>query len=136
MNCRPLDQGTCSPSAPAPPPATRRPRSGRDRRPRRYLDGLGPRVQDLARNTPAPSDSSATSPTTPTCPAAPGHIAIGCAGGEHRVIDRIAAGHAGQGGCPASPNRPPRTAPPHGSSAGFPGSRRPEQRWLQRGGHR
>ncbi|MGW5443668.1 GTP-binding protein [Streptomyces asiaticus] len=48
--------------------------------------------------------------------------------------DTLLSWDAAGGGAPAWPSRPPRTAPPHGSGAGLPGSRRRGQRWLRRAG--
>lgn len=64
------------------------------------LEGLNPRVQDAVLKTPGARELLANLADYATLPAGPRRIAIGCAGGKHRVVDRSTEGHAG--GC-ASP---------------------------------
>ncbi|MFK4123559.1 hypothetical protein [Streptomyces longwoodensis] len=55
------------------------------------LDGLNPRVQDVVLRTPGARELLANLADYATLPAGPRRIAIGCAGGRHRVVDRSAA---------------------------------------------
>ncbi|MFF8747200.1 hypothetical protein [Streptomyces californicus] len=52
------------------------------------LDGLNPRVQDVVLNTPGARELLANPADYATLPAGPSRIAIGCAGGRHRAVDR------------------------------------------------
>ncbi|WP_394816538.1 RapZ C-terminal domain-containing protein [Streptomyces lancefieldiae] len=59
------------------------------------LDGLSPRVQDVVLNTPGARELLANLADYADLPAGPRRIAIGCAGGRHRGVDRTTARHAG-----------------------------------------
>ncbi|WP_240496430.1 hypothetical protein [Streptomyces torulosus] len=59
------------------------------------LDGFHPRVQDVVRNTPGARELLANLADYAPLPAGPRRIAIGCAGGRLRVVDRTTEGHAG-----------------------------------------
>ncbi|WP_406368973.1 hypothetical protein [Streptomyces sp. NBC_01546] len=60
------------------------------------LDGFHPRVQDVVLNTPGARELLANLANYAGLPAGPSHIAIGCAGGRHRAIDRTTGEHAGR----------------------------------------
>ncbi|WP_373465787.1 hypothetical protein [Streptomyces sp. V3I8] len=60
------------------------------------LDGLNPRVQDVVLATPGARELFANLTHYATLPAGPRRIAIGCAGGKRRVVDRTTEGHAGR----------------------------------------
>ncbi|WP_327379015.1 hypothetical protein OG393_34585 (plasmid) [Streptomyces sp. NBC_01216] len=59
------------------------------------LDGFHPRVQDVVLNTPGARELLANLADYADLPAGPRRIAIGCAGGRHRGVDRTTARHAG-----------------------------------------
>ncbi|MFJ9026505.1 hypothetical protein ACIRPU_42160 [Streptomyces sp. NPDC102259] len=52
------------------------------------LDGFDPRVQDVVLNTTKAREPLANLAAYADLPAGPRRIAIGCAGGKHRVVDR------------------------------------------------
>ncbi|WP_436995833.1 hypothetical protein [Streptomyces sp. enrichment culture] len=58
------------------------------------LDGLNLRVQDVVLNTPGARELLANLAHHADLPAAPRRIAIGCAGGRHRDVDRTTGRHA------------------------------------------
>ncbi|MER6103685.1 hypothetical protein ABT115_15505 [Streptomyces sp. NPDC001832] len=55
------------------------------------LDGLNSRVQDIVLNTPGARELLANLADYAGLPAGPRRIAIGCAGGKHRPVDRTSA---------------------------------------------
>ncbi|MFE0776783.1 hypothetical protein [Streptomyces sp. NPDC058861] len=52
------------------------------------LDGLNPRVQDIVLATPGTRELLVNLADYADLPAGPRRIAIGCAGGKHRAVDR------------------------------------------------
>ncbi|MEW5627227.1 hypothetical protein AB1388_11740 [Streptomyces hydrogenans] len=58
------------------------------------LDGLNPRLQDIVLNTPGARELLANLTDYANIPASPRCIAIGCAGGKHRVVDRTTEGRS------------------------------------------
>ncbi|MFE1265734.1 hypothetical protein ACFW5X_35200 [Streptomyces albogriseolus] len=58
------------------------------------LDGLSPRVQDVVLNTPGARELLANLADYADLPAGPSRIALGCAGGRHRGVDRTTEEHA------------------------------------------
>jgi len=61
------------------------------------LDGFHPRVQDVVLNTPGAREllaNLANLADYADLPAGPRRIAIGCAGGRHRAVDRTTERHA------------------------------------------
>ncbi|WP_435842126.1 RapZ C-terminal domain-containing protein [Streptomyces hirsutus] len=59
------------------------------------LDGFHPRGQDVALATPGARELLANLTDYADIPAGPRRIAIGCAGGRHRAVDRTTEGHTG-----------------------------------------
>ncbi|GHG04529.1 hypothetical protein ACFFSH_34220 [Streptomyces filamentosus] len=60
------------------------------------LDGLNPRVQDIVLKTPGARELLTNLTDYANLPAGPHRIALGCAGGKHRSVDRTTEGRAGR----------------------------------------
>ncbi|MGW7047060.1 RapZ C-terminal domain-containing protein [Streptomyces avermitilis] len=92
------------------------------------LDGLNPRVQDIVLATPGARELLAN---LADLPAGPRRIAIGCAGGRHRPVDRTMGGHVGRERIPARASTASTTGRWHRTAAlpGCAGSRPEPAGW-------